>query len=35
MVHVNCVHIHYAGSYTVTFTIGNGDEYYGEFEVTD
>lgn len=24
-----------AGSYVVTFTLSNGDEYYGEFEVTD
>lgn len=24
-----------AGSYVVTFTLPNGDEYYGEFEVTD
>ena len=24
-----------AGSYIVTFTLPNGDEYYGEFEVTD
>ena len=23
------------GSYIVTFTLSNGDEYYGEFEVTD
>lgn len=23
------------GSYVVTFTLQNGDEYYGEFEVTD
>lgn len=23
------------GSYMVTFTLSNGDEYYGEFEVTD
>ena len=23
------------GSYTVTFTISNGDEYYGEFIITD
>ena len=23
------------GSYVVTFTLSNGDEYYGEFEVTD
>ena len=23
------------GSYIVTFTLPNGDEYYGEFEVTD
>jgi len=24
-----------AGCYIVTFTLQNGDEYYGEFEVTD
>ena len=24
-----------AGSYVVTFTLPDGDEYYGEFEVTD
>lgn len=24
-----------AGSYTITFTLSNGDEYYGEFVVTD
>ena len=23
------------GDYVVTITLGNGDEYYGEFEVTD
>ena len=23
------------GSYVVTFTLPNGDQYYGEFEVTD
>ena len=23
------------GSYVVTITLGNGDEYYGEFDVTD
>ena len=23
------------GAYIVTITLGNGDEYYGEFEVTD
>ncbi|MBP9993407.1 MAG: DUF3244 domain-containing protein [bacterium] len=23
------------GSYVITFTLPNGDEYYGEFEVTD
>lgn len=28
-------YIHYAGSYVVTITLDNGDEYYGEFEVTD
>jgi len=25
--------IHHAGSYVVTFTLGNADEYYGEFEI--
>lgn len=29
------IYIPYAGSYIVTFTLPNGDEYYGEFEVTD
>ena len=24
-----------AGDYVVTFTLANGDEYYGEFTVTD
>ena len=24
-----------AGSYVITFTFSDGDEYYGEFEVTD
>ncbi len=24
-----------AGSYVITFTLPNGDKYYGEFEVTD
>lgn len=24
-----------AGDYVVTFTLSNGDEYYGEFTVTD
>ena len=28
-------HITDTGSYIVTFTLENGDEYYGEFEVTD
>ena len=28
-------YIPYAGSYIVTFTLPNGDEYYGEFEVSD
>ena len=28
-------YITYTGSYIVTFTLPNGDEYYGEFEVTD
>ena len=33
----NCYHanITTTGSYVVTITLGNGDEYYGEFEVTD
>ena len=29
------IYIPYTGSYIVTFTLPNGDEYYGEFEVTD
>lgn len=29
------IYIPYAGSYIITFTLPNGDEYYGEFEVTD
>ncbi len=29
------IYIPYSGSYIVTFTLPNGDEYYGEFEVTD
>ena len=29
------IYITDAGSYIVTFTLPNGDEYYGEFEVTD
>lgn len=28
-------YITYTGSYIVTFTLPNGDVYYGEFEVTD
>lgn len=28
-------YITYTGNYIVTFTLPNGDEYYGEFEVTD
>lgn len=28
-------YIPYAGDYIVTFTLSNGDEYYGEFTVTD
>ncbi|MBR5081506.1 MAG: hypothetical protein IKX35_03575 [Bacteroidales bacterium] len=28
-------HIPFAGDYIVTFTLPNGDEYYGEFTVTD
>ena len=33
----NCVifYITNTGSYIVTFFLPNGDEYYGEFEVTD
>lgn len=30
-----CLHIPDAGSYVVTFTLPDGDIYYGEFEVTD
>ena len=29
------IYISNTGSYTVTFTLPNGDVYYGEFEVTD
>ena len=29
------IYISNPGSYVVTFTLPNGDEYYGEFEVTD
>ena len=29
------IYIPTAGSYIVTFTLANGDVYYGEFEVTD
>ena len=29
------VYIPNAGNYVVTFTLPNGDEYYGEFEVTE
>jgi hypothetical protein len=29
------VYIPNAGNYIVTFTLSNGDEYYGEFEVED
>jgi hypothetical protein len=29
------VYIPNAGNYTVTFMLSNGDEYYGEFTVTD
>ena len=29
------IYIPNTGSYTVTFTLPNGDVYYGEFEVTD
>ena len=29
------VYIPYTGNYIVTFTLSNGDEYYGEFTVTD
>lgn len=28
-------YITFEGDYTVTFTLPNGDEYYGEFTVTD
>ena len=28
-------YIHHAGSYVVTFTLGNADEYYGEFDVIE
>lgn len=28
-------YITYTGSYVVTFTLSNGDVYYGEFDVTD
>lgn len=28
-------YIYNTGSYIVTFTLTNGDEYYGEFEVTE
>ena len=30
-----CLHIPDTGSYVVTFTLPNGDIYYGEFEVTE
>ena len=29
------MYISNTGSYIVTFTLSNGDEYYGEFEVTE
>ena len=29
------VYIPNAGNYIVTFTLSNGDEYYGEFTITD
>lgn len=29
------IYIHNTGDYIVTFTLPNGDEYYGEFTVTD
>ena len=29
------IYIPYAGDYVVTFTLANGDEYYGEFTVAD
>jgi hypothetical protein len=29
------VYIPNAGDYIVTFTLSNGDEYYGEFTITD
>ena len=28
-------YIPFAGDYIITFTLPNGDEYYGEFTVTD
>ena len=28
-------YVYNTGSYVVTITLENGDEYYGEFEVTD
>ena len=28
-------YIPFAGSYIITFTLPNGDVYYGEFEITD
>ena len=29
------IYIPNAGNYTVTFTLSDGDEYYGEFTITD
>lgn len=29
------IHILQAGAYIVNFTLANGDEYYGEFEIMD
>ena len=30
-----CIYIPNTGNFIVTFTLPNGDEYYGEFEVND
>ena len=43
VIEYNCVetpsgylyYIPLAGRYTITFTLSNGDKYYGEFEVTE
>ena len=29
------LYVPHAGDYVITFTLSNGDEYYGEFTVTD